>query len=169
LQKKALRVLSVAIGLASFGWNRNSAHTRGSMPPTTPYTSLAAPFSPWEPGALALLVFFAIVLVLLAVILFLSGFLVRRRPTPEKQRPYECGILPTGDARFRYPVPFFLLAVFFLLFDVETAFILSWAVAWPELGLVGYLRMAVFIVILGLGLVYAWRKGGLDWTEEEGL
>ncbi|MHC1711704.1 MAG: NADH-quinone oxidoreductase subunit A [Solidesulfovibrio sp.] len=139
------------------------------MPQTTPFTALATPFSPWEPGALALLVFFVIVLVLLAVILFLSGFLVRRRPTPEKQRPYECGILPTGDARFRYPVPFFLLAVFFLLFDVETAYILSWAVAWPDLGLVGYLRMAVFIVILGLGLAYAWRKGGLDWTEEEGL
>jgi NADH-quinone oxidoreductase subunit A len=169
LQKKALRVLSVAIGFTSFDWDRNSTKKRGPMPPTTPYTSLTPPFFPWEPGALALLVFFVIVLVLLAVILFLSGFLVRRRPTPEKQRPYECGILPTGDARFRYPVPFFLLAVFFLLFDVETAYILSWAVAWPELGLVGYLRMAVFIVILGIGLAYAWRKGGLDWTEEEGL
>jgi len=133
------------------------------------YAPLAAPFSPWEPGGLALIVFFAVVLALLAVILFLSGFLVRRRPTLDKQRPYECGIRPTGNARFRYPVPFFLMAVFFLIFDVETAYIVSFAVAWPELGLAGYLRMAAFIVILGIGLAYAWRKGGLDWDEEEGL
>lgn len=139
------------------------------MQPTLFYAPLVAPFSPWEPGGLALTVFFAIVLALLAVILFLSGFLVRRRPTPDKQRPYECGILPTGDARFRYPVPFFLMAVFFLIFDVETAYIVAWAVAWPELGIAGYLRMAAFIVILGIGLAYAWRKGGLDWNEEEGL
>ena len=139
------------------------------MSPDAAFTPLANPFSPWEPGGLALLVFCAIVLGILALILFLSGFLTRKRPTPEKQRPYECGILPTGDARFRYPVPFFLMAVFFLLFDVETAYIISWAAAWPELGLSGYVRMAVFIVVLGLGLAYAWRKGALDWNEEEGL
>jgi len=139
------------------------------MQPQISFTPLASPFSPWEPGALAFLVFFVLVLAVLGLILFLSGFLVRRRPTPDKQRPYECGILPTGDARFRYPVPFFLMAVFFLIFDVETAYIVSWAVAWPELGLPGYLRMAVFIVILGLGLAYAWIKGGLDWNEEESL
>ena len=139
------------------------------MQPQTTFTPLAAPFSPCEPGALAFLVFFVLVLAVLALILFLSGFLVRRQPNPDKQRPYECGILPTGDARFRYPVPFFLMAVFFLIFDVETAYIVSWAVAWPQLGLPGYLRMAVFIVVLGLGLAYAWIKGGLDWNEEEGL
>lgn len=139
------------------------------MPPQDAFTPLSSPFSPWEPGALGFVVFFAIVLAILALILFLSGFLVRRRPTPEKQRPYECGVLPTGQGRFRYPVPFFLMAVFFLIFDVETAYIMAYAVAWPELGLPGYLRMAVFIVVLGLGLAYAWKKGGLDWNEEEGL
>ena len=139
------------------------------MQPNPDFVPLSTPFSPWEPGGLALVVYFAVVVGLLAVILFLSGFLVRRRPTPEKQRPYECGILPTGDARFRYPVPFFLMAVFFLLFDVETAYIIAYAAAWPALGLAGYLRMAAFIIILGLGLAYAWAKGGLDWTEEEGL
>ena len=139
------------------------------MPQDAVFTPLSAPFSPWEPGGLPLLVFGAILLGVLALILFLSGFLTRQRPTREKQRPYECGILPTGDARFRYPVPFFLMAVFFLIFDVETAYIIAWAVSWPELGLPGYLRMAVFIVVLGLGLAYAWIKGGLDWNEEEGL
>lgn len=139
------------------------------MPPQNAFSPLAAPFSPWEAGGLGFVVFFCLVLAMLAVILFLSGFLVRRRPTPEKQRPYECGILPTGQGRFRYPVPFFLMAVFFLLFDVETAYIMAYAVAWPALGLPGYLRLAVFVVVLGLGLAYAWKKGGLDWTEEEGL
>ena len=139
------------------------------MEQATLFTPVSAPFSPWEPGALPLVVFFAIVVGLLAVILFLSGFLVRRRPTPEKQRPYECGILPTGDARFRYPVPFFLMAVFFLLFDVETAYIIAYATAWPELALPGYLRLAVFVLVLGFGLAYAWAKGGLDWDEEDGL
>ncbi|MFP5259931.1 MAG: NADH-quinone oxidoreductase subunit A [Acidobacteriota bacterium] len=139
------------------------------MPTTADFTPLTAPFSPWEPGALPLVVFGAVVLVVMAVILFLSGFLVRRRPTPTKQQPYECGIRPTGPARFRYPVPFFLMAVFFLLFDVEAAYIIAYAVAWPELGLSGYLRLAVFVVVLGLGLAYIWRKGGLDWDEEEGL
>jgi len=139
------------------------------MPATAAYVPLAQPFSPWEPGALALLVYAAVVLGLMAAILFLSGFLTRRAPNPNKQRPYECGILPTGDARFPYPVPFFLMAVFFLLFDVETAYILAFAVAWDSLGLPGYFRLAVFIVVLGLGLAYAWRKGALDWTEEDGL
>ena len=139
------------------------------MPPENAFVPLAAPFSPWEPGALGFTVFFCIVLGILALILFLSGFLVRRRPTPEKQRPYECGILPTGQGRFRYPVPFFLMAVFFLIFDVETAYIMAYAAAWPELGLPGYLRLAVFVVVLGLGLAYAWKKGGLDWNEEQGL
>lgn len=139
------------------------------MPTAADFTPLAAPFSPWEPGALPLVVYGAVVLVVMAVILFLSGFLVRRRPTPVKQQPYECGIRPTGPARFRYPVPFFLMAVFFLLFDVEAAYIIAYAVAWPELGLAGYLRLAVFVVVLGLGLAYIWRKGGLDWDEEEGL
>ncbi len=139
------------------------------MPPQDAFTPLTSPFSPWEPGALGFVAFLAIVLAILALILFLSGFLVRRRPSPEKQRPYECGILPTGQGRFRYPVPFFLMAVFFLIFDVETAYLVAYAVAWPQLGLPGYARMAVFIIVLGLGLAYIWKKGGLDWNEEEGL
>lgn len=139
------------------------------MPQPLAYVPLDAPFSPWNPEALPLLVYVGIVCGVMAVILFLSGFLTRRRPSAAKQQPYECGIIPTGPGRFRYPVPFFLVAVLFLLFDVETAYIIAYAAAWPELGLAGYLRMAVFIVILGIGLAYAWSKGALDWDEEEGL
>jgi NADH-quinone oxidoreductase subunit A len=139
------------------------------MPPATVFTPLAAPFSPWEPGALALLAYAAVVLAVLVLILFLSGFLTRRRPLPEKQRPYECGIVPAGDPRLGHGVPFFLMAVFFLLFDVETAYILSFAVAWDALGIPGYLRLAVFVLVLGISLLYAWRKKALDWTEEDSL
>lgn len=139
------------------------------MPAASAFVPLRAPFSPWEPAGLALLVYAAVVLGLLAVILFLSGFLTRRRPTPEKQRPYECGVRPAGDPRLGHGVPFFLMAVLFLLFDVETAYVLSFAVAWDALGLPGYVRLAVFLAVLGLSLSYAWSKGALDWTEEDSL
>ena len=116
-----------------------------------------------------LLVYAALVVGLMAVILFLSGFLTRRRPEPAKDQPYECGIRPTGDARFPYPVPFFLVAVLFLLFDVETAYIVAYAVAGVGLGWAGYARLAVFVAVLGLGLAYAWGKGALDWDRKDDL
>ena len=133
------------------------------MPLTAEFTPLASPFSPWEPGALPLVVYGGIVLAVLAVILFLSGFLVRRRPTPVKQQPYECGIRPTGPARFRYPVPFFLVAVLFLLFDVEIVFMFPWAIDFKLLGWFGFAEMMMFILLLAIGFVYAWKKGALEW------
>ena len=87
----------------------------------------------------------------------------QRRPGKEKARPYESGIIPTGLARLRYPVPFFMVAVFFLLFDVEGAFIFSWAIAAEPLGWAGWLQISFFIFILLLGLAYIWVKGGLAW------
>ncbi|MEJ2672017.1 MAG: NADH-quinone oxidoreductase subunit A, partial [Deltaproteobacteria bacterium] len=82
---------------------------------------------------------------------------------PEKNRPYECGIIPTGWARFRYPVPFYMVAVFFLIFDVEAAFVFSWAVAMEDLSWRGWLQITYFIIVLLLSLLYIWSKGGLDW------
>jgi NADH-quinone oxidoreductase subunit A len=72
-------------------------------------------------------------------------------------------VIPTGGALFRYPVPFYLVAVFFLIFDVETALIFAWAVALEDLGWRGWLQISFFIVILLISLVYLWKKGGLDW------
>ena len=83
----------------------------------------------------------------------------------EKQRPYECGVIPTGSARFRYPVPFYLVALFFLIFDVEGAYIFAWAVAFTDLGWTGYLRISFFIIVLLFSLFYGWRKGALDWKQ----
>ena len=134
------------------------------MPPFVPVT---AAFSPWEPSALSLAVYAALVAGLVGLLLLASSWLGQVRPSPNKALPYECGIIPTGSAKFRYPVPFFLISAFFLIFDVETAYIASWALAWQPLGQRGFWLMTVFILVLLLGLAYAWKKGGLNWTEED--
>ncbi|MFA5701854.1 MAG: NADH-quinone oxidoreductase subunit A [Desulfuromonas sp.] len=80
-----------------------------------------------------------------------------------KKTPYESGIIPSGSARLRLYIPFYLLAIFFIVFDVESAFIFTWAVVWDQLGLAGLLHITFFIVALLLGLVWIWLKGGLEW------
>ncbi|MEZ4525103.1 MAG: NADH-quinone oxidoreductase subunit A [Desulfobacterales bacterium] len=127
-----------------------------------PVTDLSA-LSVWNPGIFSLAVFGIIVTVLIGFLLFLSYWLGEKKPGTEKLRVYESGIIPTGSARLRYPVPFFMVAIFFLLFDVEGAYIFSWAVACKELGWAGWMQMSFFIIILLLGLIYVWRKGGLEW------
>lgn len=119
--------------------------------------------SPWQPGVFSLMIYGGMVLALAAVLLFLSQWLGRKVPTAEKLRPYESGIIPTGPARLRYPVPFFMVAIFFLIFDVEGAYIFSWAVACKSLGWAGWLQMGFFILVLVAGLIYVWVKGGLEW------
>jgi NADH-quinone oxidoreductase subunit A len=119
--------------------------------------------SPWEPGLLSMLVYGVMVLALMGVFLFLTGWLGEKKEGIEKLRPYECGIIPTGSARLHLPVPFYLVAIFFLIFDIEGAFIFSWAVANKPLGLSGWLEIAFFILLLMFGLAYIWRKGGLEW------
>ena len=119
--------------------------------------------SPSDTGPLSLALYGALVLGLVAVLLALSSFLGQRRPTAEKDRAYESGVAPTGPAALTRPVPFFLVAMFFLVFDVEAVFVVSWAVAYDTLGWVGWLEMAGFIGVLLLGLFYVWRKGALDW------
>ncbi len=119
--------------------------------------------SPWEPGILALGVFTVMTAVLVINLLFIARWLGEKKPNPEKLRPYECGIIPTGTARFRYPIAFYLIAAFFLIFDVEAAYIFSWAVAFDRLGWSGWLQISFFIVILLISLFYIWKKGGLEW------
>lgn len=119
--------------------------------------------SPWEPGVFSLALFTVLVLAFVASQLFIASWLGEKKPTAEKARPYESGIIPTGSARLRYPVPFYLVAIFFLVFDVEGAYIFSWAVACEELGWAGWLQMTFFIGLLLVGLAYIWKNGGLDW------
>jgi NADH-quinone oxidoreductase subunit A len=97
----------------------------------------------------------------------LSSVLGPRKPTPEKSAPYECGMPPVGDARERQSVKFYLVAMIFLLFDIEVAFLYPWAMALRQLGWSGYLQIVLFIALLLAGYVYVWRKGVLDWGHEE--
>lgn len=125
--------------------------------------TIAGTLSPWEPGVLSLIVYGILVLGLVAILLFASSWLGEKKINREKLRPYESGVIPTGSARLHYPIPFFLVAIFFLIFDVEGAYIFSWAVSCYRLGWSGWLQMSFFIIMLLLGLAYIWRKGGLDW------
>jgi NADH-quinone oxidoreductase subunit A len=89
-----------------------------------------------------------------------------KKPTPEKEAPYECGMPPVGDARERHPVKFYLVAMIFLLFDIEVAFLYPFAMALRELRWFGFIQLVVFFAILLVGYIYVWRKGVLDWGRE---
>ena len=109
-----------------------------------------------------------VVLIVLATILaglvVLIGHLFGpRRPTQRKSMPYESGMRPIGPGTRRMPVRFYLVAVLFILFDIEIIFFLPWAVAYRQLGTFGLVEMLIFIVILLVGYVYAWKKGALEW------
>ena len=97
----------------------------------------------------------------------LSGFLGPRNPSPEKSAPYECGMPPVGNARERQSVKFYLVAMIFLLFDIEVAFLYPWAMALRGLGWAGFVQVVFFMFLLLFGYVYVWRKGVLDWGKEQ--
>jgi NADH-quinone oxidoreductase subunit A len=100
---------------------------------------------------------------LIGALLLAAWWLGAKRTSIAKRMPYESGVAPSGSARLAWPVPFYLVAIFFIVFDVEAAFIFAWAVAWDLLGIAGLVQITVFIVILFAGLVWLWLKGGLDW------
>jgi len=112
---------------------------------------------------LALGIYGGIALFLVAVLLLLSWGLGQKTRSRRKQEPYESGILPLDNARLKGPVPFYLVAIFFIIFDVEVIFVASWAVAHDRLGWHGFAHVCFFIFILFLGLVHLWKTGGLDW------
>jgi NADH-quinone oxidoreductase subunit A len=98
------------------------------------------------------------------VILVLSTLVGRHRPSREKMQPYECGITPIGDAREPFSVKFYLVAMIFILFDVEAIFLYPWAYVFRELRWFGFTEMLIYILILLAGYVYLWKKGALDWN-----
>ncbi|POY35717.1 NADH:ubiquinone oxidoreductase subunit A [Solitalea longa] len=108
------------------------------------------------------MVYAAIVLVLVSIILLLSYLLGEHHKEKATDEPYESGILETGSARLRFSVHFYLVAMLFVIFDVETIFIVLWALAFKELGWAGYLSICVFIGILVAVLIYEWSIGALD-------
>ncbi len=108
-------------------------------------------------------VYFIAVVLLVTTILVVSYFLGQRHREPTTGEAYESGFPPTGSARLRFHIDFYLVAMFFVIFDVESIFIFAWAIAWRELGWAGYIEVLIFIGILLAALVYLWRVGGLDW------
>jgi NADH-quinone oxidoreductase subunit A len=105
-----------------------------------------------------------IIAVLVAIlILVLSRLFGPFRPTQRKTEPYESGMKPIGPAQRRYPIRFYLIAVLFILFDIEVVFFLPWAVVYRDIGLYGLITMGVFVVILTIGLIYEWKMGALEW------
>jgi NADH-quinone oxidoreductase subunit A len=120
-----------------------------------------------------ILLVFVVAAGFVAMMIGLPKLLARSRPSREKLSPYECGVEPVGTARERQSVKFYLVAMIFLLFDIEAVFLIPWAVVFPNvlknpayhsLRFVFYGEMMLFIAILAVGLVYIWRKGILDWT-----
>jgi NADH-quinone oxidoreductase subunit A len=110
---------------------------------------------------IALVIFLVTVIAL--VILFLSLFVGKRVITKEKKKAYECGIEPTGDARERFPIKFYLIALLFIIFDIEVVFLYPWAVVYKQLKLFGLIEMGIFIFILLIGYYYIIKKGALRW------
>ena len=109
-----------------------------------------------------LAVYFFVVIALVTAMILISFFLGERHKERTTGEPYESGIIPTSSARARFDVRFYLIAVFFVIFDVEALFIFAWAVALRELGWTGYLEILIFIGVLGAALVYLWRIGALE-------
>lgn len=105
----------------------------------------------------------AIGIVMAVAFIFISHVLSPKSRNPNKGLPYECGVVPKADARAPFNVHFYLVAVLFVLFDLEAVFIYPWAVSLRTLGITGLVEMFVFIAVLLIGLVYAWKKGVFEW------
>ena len=110
-----------------------------------------------------LLPYLLFVLGLVVVMLTIPHLLARKSHSAVKSSPYECGLPPVGSAKRRFSIHFYLVAVLFILFDIEAVFLFPWAVSLQGLGPVGFSGAVVFVAVLGLGLAYAWRRGVLDW------
>jgi NADH-quinone oxidoreductase subunit A len=114
-------------------------------------------------GWLSILIMIALGAGFALISVVLSNLVGPRKPTPEKLAPYECGVPPVGDSRERQSVQFYLVAMIFLLFDIEIAFLYPWALALRDLGWAGFFQVVLFMVLLLFGYIYVWRKGALNW------
>src|SRR5437588_7608277 len=113
---------------------------------------------------LPLVIFMGVALVISLVLLLVPFVLAYKKPDPEKLSAYECGFNAFDDARMPFDVRFYLVAILFIIFDLEVSFLFPWAVAFGDLGLYGYWSMMVFLAVLTVGFIYEWRKGALEWN-----
>ena len=123
-----------------------------------------AVFHPHLGAYLAVLLFIALGFAFAVGTLVVARMLHPRRRDAVKDEPYECGMVPIGDARRQHLVRYYVVAMLFVLFDVETVFLFPWAVVFDRIGLFGFVEMLLFIVVLLIGFVYAWKKEGLTWV-----
>lgn len=110
-----------------------------------------------------LLLMFLLAAGLAAVLILASSVVGRHLKSRAKDQPYECGIRPTGDAREPYSVHFYMVAMIFILFDIEAIFLYPWAIVFKKLSLFGFVEMVLYIVILVVGYIYLWKNGALEW------
>jgi NADH-quinone oxidoreductase subunit A len=110
-----------------------------------------------------ILLFILVGLVLGGVLLGVGSIVSPDNPDPEKLSPYECGFEAFEDARMKFDVRYYLVAILFILFDLEIAFLFPWAVVLPDIGFAGFVAMMIFLLILVVGFVYEWKKGALEW------
>ena len=111
----------------------------------------------------SLLVLFAFAGIVVLALLFIAQKVGPKRPNAAKAEPFESGNPPRGDARIRFSVKFYLVAMLFLIFDIEVVFLYPWAIYFRNLGIFGLVEMGIFLGILTIGLAYIWRKGALEW------
>ncbi|HKS67929.1 MAG TPA: NADH-quinone oxidoreductase subunit A [Candidatus Acidoferrales bacterium] len=112
-----------------------------------------------------LLLMFLLACGLAGALIAVSTLVGRHKRTREKDQPYECGIRPTGDAREPVSVHFYMVALAFILFDIEAIFLYPWALVYRELNLFGFVEMLLYIIILLAGYIFLWKKGALDWSK----
>jgi NADH-quinone oxidoreductase subunit A len=115
-------------------------------------------------GYLPLVVFIGVALGIGIALLLSSFLLAYKQPDPEKLSAYECGFNAFDDARMKFDVRFYLVAILFIIFDLEVSFLFPWAVAFRKLGLFGFWSMMLFLAVLTIGFIYEWKKGALEWT-----
>ncbi len=112
---------------------------------------------------LPILIFLMVSTAMGLLLLALGSLLGPRRPNPEKLSPYECGFEAFEDARLKFDVRFYLVAILFIIFDLEIAFLFPWAVVFRDMGPVPFIAMAIFLGVLVIGFIYEWKKGALEW------
>ena len=113
--------------------------------------------------------YFPIILFLLIALVLSLGFIIinflfsPKKPDPEKLSAYECGFEPFNDSRMEFDIRFYLVAILFIIFDLEIAFLFPWAISLGKIGFLGFISMMFFLVILTVGFIYEWKKGALEW------
>jgi NADH-quinone oxidoreductase subunit A len=116
---------------------------------------------------IAVLLLLGVLILMAGGMMLLSYLLGTHRPTRAKLAPYECGVTPTGDAAHRFSVKFYLVAMVFILFDVEVVFLYPWAVIFHQLRMFGFVEMLLFLVLVLPGFIYLWKKGVLNWSRRD--